>query len=225
MLPCLQAQGTVTAVQLQTEAPVVTASGQQVQTLQVVVSPPACVSVMTVSQPASLHAYNQGCSSWPHLCAVLFILSPPACLTAAWTACSSAQRVMCWLQASTYVIMTVWAVFDSCFLKQVFHPRWGWKLAERCYICCMVQLAEEQAWIYSPYWLSLLIIYPYFCLVAKCQWVSLHGIFLYGTSAAHLWMQVGFSVLVAYVNANQCDRSILSNHVLLSKSSWNDFFV
>uniref|UniRef100_H3BW83 Nuclear transcription factor Y subunit n=1 Tax=Tetraodon nigroviridis TaxID=99883 RepID=H3BW83_TETNG len=32
-----QAQGTVTAVQLQTEAPVVTASGQQVQTLQVVV--------------------------------------------------------------------------------------------------------------------------------------------------------------------------------------------
>ncbi|KAA8591148.1 hypothetical protein FQN60_002091 [Etheostoma spectabile] len=35
-----QTQGTVTAVQLQTEAPVVTASGQQVQTLQVVVSPP-----------------------------------------------------------------------------------------------------------------------------------------------------------------------------------------
>uniref|UniRef100_A0A667ZPA5 Nuclear transcription factor Y subunit n=1 Tax=Myripristis murdjan TaxID=586833 RepID=A0A667ZPA5_9TELE len=35
VLPCLQTQGTVTAVQLQTEAPVVTASGQQVQTLQV----------------------------------------------------------------------------------------------------------------------------------------------------------------------------------------------
>ncbi|KAM4609991.1 nuclear transcription factor Y, alpha, like isoform 2-T2 [Polymixia lowei] len=35
LLPCLQTQGTVTAVQLQTEAPVVTASGQQVQTLQV----------------------------------------------------------------------------------------------------------------------------------------------------------------------------------------------
>lgn len=32
-----QAQGTVTAVQLQTEAPVATAAGQQVQTLQVVV--------------------------------------------------------------------------------------------------------------------------------------------------------------------------------------------
>ncbi|XP_041701255.1 nuclear transcription factor Y subunit alpha isoform X1 [Coregonus clupeaformis] len=35
MLPCLQTQGTVTAVQLQTEAAVVTPSGQQVQTLQV----------------------------------------------------------------------------------------------------------------------------------------------------------------------------------------------
>ncbi|KAF0036367.1 hypothetical protein F2P81_011679 [Scophthalmus maximus] len=35
--PRLTTQGTVTAVQLQTEAPVVTASGQQVQTLQVVV--------------------------------------------------------------------------------------------------------------------------------------------------------------------------------------------
>ena len=32
-----QAQATVTAVQLQTEAPVATAAGQQVQTLQVVV--------------------------------------------------------------------------------------------------------------------------------------------------------------------------------------------
>lgn len=45
VLPCLQTQGTVTAVQLQTEAPVVTASGQQVQTLQVVVGPPPCVTV------------------------------------------------------------------------------------------------------------------------------------------------------------------------------------
>lgn len=56
ILPCLQAQGTVTAVQLQTEAPVVTASGQQVQTLQVVVSPPACVSVMRMLQSSGLHA-------------------------------------------------------------------------------------------------------------------------------------------------------------------------
>lgn len=37
MWDCPQAQGTVTAVQLQTEAPVATATGQQVQTLQVVV--------------------------------------------------------------------------------------------------------------------------------------------------------------------------------------------
>ncbi|CAI5647344.1 nuclear transcription factor Y, alpha, like isoform X4 [Oreochromis niloticus] len=40
-----QTQGTVTAVQLQTEAPVVTASGQQVQTLQVVQGQPLMVQV------------------------------------------------------------------------------------------------------------------------------------------------------------------------------------
>lgn len=58
ILPYLQAQGTVTAVQLQTDAPVVTASGQQVQTLQVVVSPPACVGVTRVS---SFACSGQGC--------------------------------------------------------------------------------------------------------------------------------------------------------------------
>ncbi|XP_026189073.1 nuclear transcription factor Y, alpha, like isoform X6 [Mastacembelus armatus] len=41
----IQQQGTVTAVQLQTEAPVVTASGQQVQTLQVVQGQPLMVQV------------------------------------------------------------------------------------------------------------------------------------------------------------------------------------
>ncbi|XP_068184471.1 nuclear transcription factor Y, alpha, like isoform X3 [Antennarius striatus] len=40
-----QTQGTVTAVQLQTDAPVVTASGQQVQTLQVVQGQPLMVQV------------------------------------------------------------------------------------------------------------------------------------------------------------------------------------
>ncbi|XP_048065840.1 nuclear transcription factor Y, alpha, like isoform X6 [Megalobrama amblycephala] len=40
-----QAQGTVTAVQLQTEAPVATATGQQVQTLQVVQGQPLMVQV------------------------------------------------------------------------------------------------------------------------------------------------------------------------------------
>ncbi|XP_041952783.1 nuclear transcription factor Y, alpha, like isoform X4 [Alosa pseudoharengus] len=40
-----QAQGTVTAVQLQTEAPVATATGQQVQTLQVVQAQPLMVQV------------------------------------------------------------------------------------------------------------------------------------------------------------------------------------
>ncbi|XP_052340659.1 nuclear transcription factor Y subunit alpha-like isoform X1 [Oncorhynchus keta] len=45
MLPCLQTQGTVTAVQLQTEAAVMTASGQQVQTLQVVQGQPLMVQV------------------------------------------------------------------------------------------------------------------------------------------------------------------------------------
>lgn len=68
---CLQAQGTVTAVQLQTEAPVATATGQQVQTLQVVVwtrtpssafflhalsayvlwASPACLSILSCHYP------------------------------------------------------------------------------------------------------------------------------------------------------------------------------
>ncbi len=68
----------MTAVQLQTEAPVVTASGQQVQTLQVVVSPPPCVSVMTVLQRMSLHAPTTAVF---HDISVLFGSSalPPAC--------------------------------------------------------------------------------------------------------------------------------------------------
>lgn len=71
VLPCLQTQGTVTAVQLQTDAPVVTASGQQVQTLQVVVSPPPCVSVMTVLRPTSLHATIRAVFHDPSLCCVV----------------------------------------------------------------------------------------------------------------------------------------------------------
>lgn len=81
ILPCLQTQGTVTAVQLQTEAPVVTASGQQVQTLQVVVSPPPCVSVVTVSQPTGLHAIVRAVCIFIFpgpICAVWFIISLPS---------------------------------------------------------------------------------------------------------------------------------------------------
>lgn len=49
----------MTAVQLQTEAPVVTASGQQVQTLQVVVSPPPpCVRVMTAFTAQEIACYT-----------------------------------------------------------------------------------------------------------------------------------------------------------------------
>lgn len=77
VLPHLQAQGTVTAVQLQTEAPVVTASGQQVQTLQVVVSPPACVTSVTVCMlPPRLFLF---CCCWvffvlfyPFLCCLVY---------------------------------------------------------------------------------------------------------------------------------------------------------
>lgn len=85
VLPCLQAQGTVTAVQLQTEAPVVTASGQQVQTLQVVVSPPACVGVMRMLQSSGLHAPPRAVffNFVSHLCTVGSTLSCWACVTAA----------------------------------------------------------------------------------------------------------------------------------------------
>lgn len=94
VLPCSQAQGTVTAVQLQTEAPVVTASGQQVQTLQVVVSPPACVSVQTALRPQSLHAAATAVSHDPSLSC--FGSSPLSwhVVQFLWTACSSAQCVV-----------------------------------------------------------------------------------------------------------------------------------
>ena len=83
VLPCLQTQGTVTAVQLQTEAPVVTASGQQVQTLQVVVSLPQQCDSLPVCM------LYQGCFYDP------FVLSGPSSplqhsLWFTWTACSSA---------------------------------------------------------------------------------------------------------------------------------------
>ncbi|XP_056895569.1 nuclear transcription factor Y, alpha, like isoform X4 [Takifugu flavidus] len=61
-----QAQGTVTAVQLQTEAPVVTASGQQVQTLQVVQGQPLMVQVSggqlitSSGQPIMVQAMSGG---------------------------------------------------------------------------------------------------------------------------------------------------------------------
>uniref|UniRef100_A0A8C6U643 Nuclear transcription factor Y subunit n=1 Tax=Neogobius melanostomus TaxID=47308 RepID=A0A8C6U643_9GOBI len=63
---CLQTQGTVTAVQLQTEAPVVTASGQQVQTLQVVQGQPLMVQVSggqlitSSGQPIMVQAMSGG---------------------------------------------------------------------------------------------------------------------------------------------------------------------
>ncbi|XP_071332125.1 nuclear transcription factor Y, alpha, like isoform X5 [Trachinotus anak] len=61
-----QTQGTVTAVQLQTEAPVVTASGQQVQTLQVVQGQPLMVQVSggqlitSSGQPIMVQAMSGG---------------------------------------------------------------------------------------------------------------------------------------------------------------------
>ncbi|CAL8323253.1 unnamed protein product [Merluccius merluccius] len=61
-----QAQGTVTAVQLQTDAPVVTASGQQVQTLQVVQGQPLMVQVSggqlitSSGQPIMVQAMSGG---------------------------------------------------------------------------------------------------------------------------------------------------------------------
>lgn len=114
ILPCLQTQGTVTAVQLQTEAPVVTASGQQVQTLQVVVSPPSpCVT--TVLQPTSLHATSRAVSHDPSLCCLVHPPSP-ACLTAAWTACSSAQCVVRQPRVSARALMTSVCLSCVCLL-------------------------------------------------------------------------------------------------------------
>ncbi|XP_035377857.1 nuclear transcription factor Y, alpha, like isoform X3 [Electrophorus electricus] len=61
-----QAQGTVTAVQLQTEAPVATATGQQVQTLQVVQGQPLMVQVSggqlitSSGQPIMVQAMSGG---------------------------------------------------------------------------------------------------------------------------------------------------------------------
>nr|XP_057941495.1 nuclear transcription factor Y subunit alpha-like isoform X4 [Doryrhamphus excisus]XP_057941536.1 nuclear transcription factor Y subunit alpha-like isoform X4 [Doryrhamphus excisus] len=61
-----QTQGTVTAVQLQTESPVVTASGQQVQTLQVVQGQPLMVQVSggqlitSSGQPIMVQAMSGG---------------------------------------------------------------------------------------------------------------------------------------------------------------------
>ncbi|XP_044065562.1 nuclear transcription factor Y, alpha, like isoform X3 [Siniperca chuatsi] len=61
-----QTQGTVTAVQLQTDAPVVTASGQQVQTLQVVQGQPLMVQVSggqlitSSGQPIMVQAMSGG---------------------------------------------------------------------------------------------------------------------------------------------------------------------
>lgn len=95
ILPCLQTQGTVTAVQLQTEAPVVTASGQQVQTLQVVVSSPPCVSVMTVLQPMNLHATTKAVVHDPSMCCLVHPLDPSMSYSCPNCMCLIQQSVFC----------------------------------------------------------------------------------------------------------------------------------
>lgn len=117
-LPCLQTQGTVTAVQLQTEAPVVTASGQQVQTLQVVVSPPPpCVTVTTMLQPTSLHATTRAVYFFPCPISVLFGSSSLPSMSSSCLNCMFLSTVCCVsASVSACALMTTVCLSCVCFL-------------------------------------------------------------------------------------------------------------
>lgn len=144
VLPCLQTQGTVTAVQLQTEAPVVTASGQQVQTLQVVVSPPACVSVKRQCYGLQVCMQQRGLSYTTHLCPVWFISALPACLYSSLN-CMSLSTVCC-VSGCPPVFMTVKRCLSRALpllSKNKCPSWWGWKLVVMWVMGSVVQAAEE----------------------------------------------------------------------------------
>lgn len=205
ILPYLQAQGTVTAVQLQTEAPVVTASGQQVQTLQVVVSPPACVGVMRV---APFACSELGCFClfvvvvFTHLCAIRY--TP-----------FLAEHVLQLLKLHAPQ-NTVWCeILDFCFWRRLLSSSlpnttwWWWQLLEMFSLCC--SFCRRTSMIHTHYGLSFVIIELFlFC----CGMRHKHLVIYFGCK--HIY---GCNILfLPVVNASQCDASVLCNHVLLSKS-------
>lgn len=118
---------------------------------------------------------------------------------------------------------------SSLTFKSKCSTRWGQKLVVMRVIWLWCSLQKNQhwtAWIHSHYLLSCCKMsvgsFPWhFSLWYKCchkpSVVNCSDSLIYGCK-----MQVGFSVLVADMNANQRDGSILSNLVLLSKSSWNE---
>lgn len=120
-----QAQGTVTAVQLQTEAPVATATGQQVQTLQVV--------VWTLTLTRRLFVLH--CQMWAHPACLAFTLN---------TLWSKSTSDLPWCRPSSMLpwYQLVRTHFENKFVSLEQNFRSGsWKICTPVFVCSACRAA------------------------------------------------------------------------------------
>lgn len=179
-----------------------------------------------------------------HLCAIRFILLPPSMLYSCLN-CMFLSTVSCVLTSGFRLCShDCQKTCFSCVLLLLFKTSvqpYEDKSLLKCHMVVWCSLQKDQhwtAWTCSHDWLSLLIILLYFSFVLLQNVSGFHPLTFFLMIQVlpqavshplqwltHLWMQDGLSALLADVNPNQCNSSILSNHVLLSISSWNDLCV